>query len=441
MAYSSLALPLAALTMPVYIFLPTYYAQDLGLGFSLVGLTLLAARLLDVISDPVIGILGDKTRSEIGRRKIWILGGALPTIAGTWLLMIPVIPVQDLTGALYLFGSSALLYIGWTCMILSFQAWGAELSENYDERSRISAWREGLTVGGILGTLALLAFLGLSSKQDAADALNVITWLVVVLIPVTVFLALRYVPEPQEKQGRKITFAAGLKILWANRPFRILAASYLVNSMANGLPATLFILYVHHVLNMPQYTNALLFLYFLCGFLAVPLWLKLSYRFGKHQVWSIAMLWACLFFAFVPFIGTQDIGFYTAIVVLTGLTLGADLVLPASMQADVVDLDRLETGQRRTGLYFALWGMLTKLSLALAAGMAFPALDIAGFVPEENKNLWALIGLYALIPIVLKLTAIKIMSHYPLGREDLSDIQDRLQSQIAHHKKNHPNTF
>lgn len=426
LAYAALAFPLAALTMPVYIFLPTFYAEDLGLGFSLVGITLLLARIWDVITDPVVGILGDATKNRLGRRKTWILGGLIPTILGTWFLMNPPGDLEGTGGALYLLLASAVLYLGWTCMILSLQAWGAELSTDYHERSRISAWREAFTVGGILGTLALLAVLGFGSTDTAGQSLSFIAWLTAILLPLTVFTCLKFVPEPEIIKSSKITFKSGLKVLANNKSFRLLVIAYLINGIANGLPATLFILFVRHILDEPEYVNQLLFLYFLCGFLAVPLWLKLSYHFGKHIVWCGAMIWACVFFLLVPFVGSGDIWLYTAIVVLTGISLGADLVLPAAMQADVVDVDTLETGQQRTGLYFAIWGMVTKLSLALAAGLAFPALDAAGFSGEENQNLWALVTLYALIPIGFKAVAIALMLKYPLKQKTVDKVRSEI---------------
>mgnify|MGYP006271971901 FL=1 len=425
-AYASLSLPLAALTMPVYIFLPTYYGDDLGLSLQSVGLVLFLARLVDVLSDPVIGVLGDKTHNAFGRRKTWIAIGVIPTIIGTWALMNPPADIAGMAGLLYLFFTSIILYIGWTCLMLPLQAWGAELSTDYDERSRISAWREGLTVAGLLGTLGVLALLGFGDKDNAGKALNAIAWLIVITLPLTAFFCLKFVPDRKALKGPEMTFRQGIKVMAKNKPFRNLMLSFLINSTANGLPAILFIMFVRYVLQMPEYTSQLLFLYFLCGILAVPLWLKLSYSFGKHKVWCGAMVWACIFFALVPFVGAGDIWLYLAIVVLTGFSLGADLVLPASMQADVVDKDVLETGHQRTGLYFALWGMVTKLSLALAAGIAFPALDYLGFDEETGENLWALIGLYALIPVGFKLVAIAIMYRYPLSKDDVEKIREQI---------------
>jgi Na+/melibiose symporter-like transporter len=119
----------------------------------------------------------------------------------------------------------------------------------------------------------------------------------------------------------------------------------------------------------------------------------------------------------VPFLGPGDIWAFAAMCVATGLMLGADLVLPSSMQADVVDLDTLRTGVARTGLYFALWSLATKLATALAVGIAFPVLDMAGFRsegPNPGGALTALVVLYAIVPIGCKLAAVALLWTYPI---------------------------
>jgi Na+/melibiose symporter-like transporter len=114
---------------------------------------------------------------------------------------------------------------------------------------------------------------------------------------------------------------------------------------------------------------------------------------------------------------------------LSGLALGADMALPASIQADVVDLDWLESGQQRTGLFFAVWSMATKLSLALAVGIAFPLLDLIGFRAGGDNDPGALLGLaalYGLLPVAIKLAATMLVWHFPIGAPEQADIQKRL---------------
>jgi Na+/melibiose symporter-like transporter len=170
--------------------------------------------------------------------------------------------------------------------------------------------------------------------------------------------------------------------------------------------------------------------YFLCAVAGVPVWLRLSRRFGKHRVWMAAMGMAAATFWIAVLLGPGDIWWFLAVCVLTGLPLGGELALPPSMQADVIDLDTLRSGRRRSGLFFAAWGVATKVPLALAVGIAFPALALAGFDAEAAEQsaaaLFALAALYALLPCVIKLLSIWLLRGYPIDAAEQERIKRRL---------------
>jgi Na+/melibiose symporter-like transporter len=240
-----------------------------------------------------------------------------------------------------------------------------------------------------------------------------------------VISAVVLLPEPT-RHDRSVRWREGLTLLRANRPFLRLLLAYLLNGIANGLPATLFLLFVGHVLEATEASGWLLLLYFAAGIAGLPLWLRLARRIGKHRAWSLSMLWAALVFAWVPLLGNGDVAAFAFICVLSGLSLGVDMALPASMQADVVDVDRARGGGERAGLFFGLWGMTTKLALALAVGLAFPLLDVTGFDAEGGNSpeaLTTLALLYALVPVGIKLLAVGLIWRFPLDER----LQRRLQ--------------
>ncbi len=427
LAYSLPGLPLAALLLPLYITLPAFYADDLGLGFFAVGIVLLVARVWDVVTDPLIGMLSDRFRSRFGRRKPWLLAGTpVLMIAASFLFL----PDPNITW-IGLLGWTMALYLGATMITLPYTAWGAELSPDYNERSRITGWREALVIVGTLLAAGLPAIVG----ADRSASLEVIAWSLWFVLPVCLLIAIRVVPERPVVAQRQTGFRRGWRVVWRNTPFRRLIGAYFLNGIANGLPATLFLLYVEKVLAIPAWTGLLLFIYFLSGIAAIPLWLWLSRRWGKHRVWIAAMVWAALVFAFVPFLGPGDHVWFLIICVLTGVSLGADLTLPASMQADVIDLDTLRSGQRRAGLYFALWGVATKLALALAVGIAFPLLELAGLEPDAETaspgGLFALAVLYSLVPAVIKLCACALVFGYPITAERQARIRRMIDERAA----------
>ena len=417
--------------MPLYVYLPAFYAEDLGLGFAAVGVVLLVARLSDVVTDPLIGFLSDRFATPFGRRRVWMVAGTPIVLLSAHMLF----TAGEGAGAGYLLGWTVVAYLGVTMIMLPYSAWGAELSTDYDQRSRIAGSREGFVVLGTLLAAGLPSLLG----ADRGEALTLIGGVLWVVLPLSIFVALRAVPEGQYLWGASPGWRHGAAVLWRNRPFRRLVLAYLLNGIANGLPASLFLLFVAHVIGAPDWSGPLLFVYFLSAVLAIPLWLRASARFGKHRVWTAAMLWACAVFAFVPLLGPGDQLWFLAICILTGVSLGADLVLPASMQADVVDLDTLRSGRQRTGTYFAIWGMATKLALALAVGMAFPLLDFAGFdgatAAGGGAGLLALAFLYSLLPVAFKLAAVAVFWGYPITAERAAAHSRKNPSALCEHMK------
>jgi Na+/melibiose symporter-like transporter len=424
-AYALPGVPLAALTLPVYIYLPAYYAEDLGLGLALVGGLLLAARLFDVVTDPIVGALSDRWHGRFGRRRPWLVAGLPLVLLAMFQLFLP----PDGAGPAHLLAWTLALYLGWTVLLLPYAAWGAELSGDYHERSRIVGAREACIVAGTVLAAALPTVLPLLADGVSGDAraesLAAIAWFCLAALPLTVGAAVWLVPEPAPRAAGRVALLPGLRLIARNAPFRRLLLTYLLNGTANGMTATLFLLFVGHVLQLPERAGPLLLAYFAAGVVSVPIWVAVSYRLGKAPAWAAGLALTSALFLAVPFLGPGDFWPFLAVCVATGLCLGADLALPGSMQADVVDLDTVQAGSQRTGLFFALWGMATKLALALAVGIAFPVLDLVGFdadaVTDPARRGLSL--LYGAAPIAIKLSAIALLWRYPIDARRQAELR------------------
>lgn len=409
--YGLPGLPLAILGIPLYVYLPPFYAETLGVGA--VGVLLLAARLWDVITDPVVGGLGDRIRNRFGRRKTLIL-------LGVPLLMFSVDqlfrPPGD-AGMLHLLFWSFVTYLAWTLVALPYSAWGAELSRDYNQRSSITGSREGFVLAGMLIAIVLPAITLADPEESAGAALEQLAWLLWVSLPLTVLITLIAVPEPRNALA-PVPWRQGLQLLREHTPFLRLLMAYVLNGLANALPATLFLLFAQHVLQAGGLAGVMLVVYFVSGLAGIPLWLWLARRIGKHRAWALSMLWAAAIFAWVPLLGPGDAWLFITICLFSGLSLGVDMALPASIQADLVDVDTARGGGQRTGLFFGLWGMATKLALALAVGLAYPLLALAGFEASASDpdGLWALSLLYGLAPIPFKIAAVLLVWHFPVDR-------------------------
>jgi len=418
--YALPAIPLAALYLPLFSYLTPFYASERAVDLAALGAVWIAIRLFDAVSDPAVGWLSDRTPGRFGRRRVW-LAASVPLVAiATWQAFVPPADAGLGHAALWLF----LLTLGWTMAQTPYFAWGAELEEGYAERTQVTAWREGFVlIGTLLATLIYFAM------GEGGDGLRAIAVTVVVALPLTVVAAVMLAGEPADVPSVRLTVRAGWEAMRDNGPFRRLLAAWFLNGAANGLPVTLFLFFVEHRLAAPDSAGPLLLLYFLAAILGVPAWGWLSARASKHRVWAWAMLYACAVFASALFLGPGDVIAFGVICVLTGAALGADLSLPPSIQADVVELDRRRTGAGRAGLFFALWQVATKAALALSSGFALMALSGAGFDAAAGSNdataLTALAFLYAGAPIVLKLAAVALMWGFPLDRQAVAALRSR----------------
>jgi GPH family glycoside/pentoside/hexuronide:cation symporter len=431
LAYALPALPLAALTLPLYIIVPTFYSETMGLTLAAVGTALLVVRLFDAVSDPLIGWAADRVRPRFGRRRtVFALSLPVAALAGVMLFWPP-----DGVGPAYVIVWGTVLSLGFTGATLSYQAWGAELAGSYRQRSRISGFREGFTIVGTLVAITLPFAIGME-RADHVHGLAMLGIAVAAGLLFCGLAAMLIVPEPPEYSVTRVALADGLRHMARNAPFVRLIAAYLVNGLANGIPASLFLYFVSSVLDAPEARGWLLFLYFLSGIAGVPLAVFVAGRVGKHRAWCWAMLANMAFFAGVALLGPGDIMAFAVICVATGICLGFDLALPAAIQADVIDVDTAASGEQRSGLYFAAWGLATKLSLALAVGIVFPLLALFGFDPNGGaaNSETALLGLtatYVALPIVLKLAAIAMMWNFPLDEATQSRLRADIESRGA----------
>jgi Na+/melibiose symporter-like transporter len=204
----------------------------------------------------------------------------------------------------------------------------------------------------------------------------------------------------------------------------------LLNGLANGLPAVLFLMICSKFLGDPKAQDPLLLIYFGAGVLAVPFWLWLAGRIGKHQAWIMSLLVTAFAFSFVPLVPQIGLWFFGLISLFTGAGLGADFTIPPAIQADVIDLDEVRSGERRAGLFFAASTMAQKAGNALAVGIAYPLLQLAGFHVNGDNGLLqksVLLALYCGLPSALKLACAAILWGFQLDRA----MQVKLRQEIA----------
>lgn len=420
--YALPAFALAALYLPLFTYLTPFYEAERGVDLAALGAAWIAIRLFDAVSDPAIGWLSDRTPAKLGRRRVWLVASVPVIVIATWQAFVPPAEAGLWHAVLWLF----VLTLGWTMAQTPYAAWGAEIATGYHDRSRVTAWREAVVLVGTVGASVIYVTGGSGGAGLAAVALTV-----AVALPIGVIAAVLLVPDRMDRPPVRLAFADGYRVMAANRPFRLVLGAWFVNGLANGLPVTLFLFFTQDRLGMNAEMAGLMFvLYFVAAIVAVPFWTWAARRVGKHRAWSLAMIYACVIFAGALLLGQGDVVAFGVISVLTGLAFGADLTLPPSIQADVIEVDTAETGAARAGVFFAIWQVATKAALALSSGLALIVLGQVGFsggAENSETSLWTLSILYAGVPIILKLVAVVMMWRFPLDAEAMADVSNARQ--------------
>jgi GPH family glycoside/pentoside/hexuronide:cation symporter len=438
LAYAAPAFALAVVGIPVYVYIPKFYTDVVGINITILGYLMFSVRIFDAITDPAIGYLSDRTRTRFGRRRPYIAIGSVFVALAMFLLFNP--PVASPDFETIWFGITIyLLFFFWTAVIVPFESLGPEITFDYHERTSLFSLRDGLLIAGTLAAAsspAAVAWL-FDLNMDAQGERAKFFWIAVIYAPLLIgtcwwcALAIRERQPAVELQRTGIW--RGLRQVAHNRPFVILLIAYTVSAIGNNLPATLILFYVEYVLQSTL-ADAFLMLYFVTGIVFLPAWIRVSRRTGKKSAWLASMAINTGAFVGVFFLGPGDAAIYGVLVFLSGIGFGATLAIPSAIQADVIDYDELLTGERREGEYIGLWSISKKFAAAVGIGAGLSILGMAGYTPNAEQPVavqTALRVLYALVPSLCNLVAIAIAFAYPISGRLHADIRKAIEQRRA----------
>lgn len=403
-AYGAFGLPLAFAALPLYVHVPRLYAGELGLPLAIVGGVLLAARIVDAITDPLIGWAADRIAA---RRSWWLAAAALLLGLSLPALLAP--PAG--AGAAWLLGMLVLVSLAYSVATIVYGTWGAEVAPTPELRTRFVASREGFGLAGVVLAAALPGVL--AGDGGEAGGLARLVWVFVPLLLACAAWTLICAPAAPPLRAQPLPLLRGLSDALRDAGFARLLAVFAVNGIAAAVPSATVLFYVADVLQADErVAGAFLVLYFAAAAASLPLWVAVSRRIGKRRAWLAGMALAIVVFAWAGVLGSGDLFAYGLICVLSGIALGADLSLPPSLLADL--LARAEDqrpGSARAGACFGWWSFVTKANLALAAGLALPLLALLGYAPgaRDTEALTGLAAVYAGLPVVLKLGAVALL--------------------------------
>lgn len=418
--FAGAVLPSALLAIPLSAYLPPLYATQVGLGLGTIGLIFMGARIFDVILDPFMGMLTDSTRSRFGRRRPWIVLSAPLLMLSGWALFFP----PETATAVWLIAALFAVTLANTILGITHTAWSADVAVGYDDRSRVQGILLMATIVGTLAAMLLPALLEGNAEDPIALRAHIIGWLIIGATPIVIGAAAWAGRDPPVSGARgEVTIRENPfhVILGAIRrePFlgRLLAAD-LLQGLAGGVLGGMSIFYAA-AKGISERTSLLILCFYLSGVIFVPLWMRVSRKFGKARTigWSSVLSIGLILIVAVTPPGRVDLA--CAAFAAFGSTMGVWIFLMKSIVADLVHDEEVQTGRPRAGMMFALFILTQKLGGALAIGVTYLVLDR-----------WGITGAGAMSPaaapaVIALMTAPVILGHFVMAAVTLTWSGDR----------------
>jgi GPH family glycoside/pentoside/hexuronide:cation symporter len=403
-AWAGFGALIAAAGLPIYIHAPKFYVDTYGVSLAALGGVLFALRLIDVVQDPLLGWLAERTRARRGA----MVAGAAALMAGAMVALFAVPP--PVAPLLWFALTLTVLFSAFSFLTIAFYAEGVAKAATLGPGGhvRLAGWREGGALLGISAAAVAPVVLGALTAQPFGSF----------AVAFALLAALAVAGMRSEWQGAP---AAGTGLRALLRPVladpiaRRLLLLALINAMPVAVTSTLFLFFVESRLAAPGWEGPLLLLFFLAAAASAPGWSALAARTGARRALIIGMTLAILTFAFAATLGPGDVAAFALVCVASGAALGADMTLLPALFAR--RLARITPG---AGAAFGLWSFVSKFSLAFAAVLLLPLLEGRGFVPGGDnpaEALALLTLLYAIFPCALKLGAIILLALTPVPED------------------------
>ena len=431
-AYALPMVPAFMLHTPALSMLPALYAKHASIDLVVIGIILVATRALDAITDPLIGILSDRTKTKIGSRKPWMIAGMLLCCLGAWFWFRP----GPETGWVYFLLWSVVVYVGWTLFEIPHAAWLSELTHDYAERARLASFRSAASFCGWALFLSLPFLPIFPTTEMTPEVTAMASWVVLVIFPafllVAIFRVPAGVPELCEQPALRETLSAAL----CNRPFWIYAAAVLTSGVAAGMVGGLYFFYLDAYLGILDKIAHIGLVSAVISILAARLWSPVIVRIGKHRVMFLGSAINVLVLAGM---GLTPPGEWAFPVVLglfsmSSVVYAGSMVAQYSIVADISDFDTLKSRKNHAGSYYALSAFLVKLGIALGGGLGFVIVGLFGFEPAAENDTLAMTGFFLsfiIIPMGLYAIAAGFAWAFPLNRHRHNIIRKRLDERAA----------
>ncbi|MBA3074728.1 MAG: MFS transporter [Anaerolineae bacterium] len=425
----------ATVNSAIQFFLMKFYTDAALILPALAGNALLIGKIWDAVNDPLFGWLTDRTKSKLGKRRVYMLFGAIPLGISIALLWFVPAGMSQVMTFVWIAATFILFDTLWTMTNVPYYALTSELTDDYDERSSLTVYRMALAVPFYLVGAALtpmivgffavqrtgFGFIGIIYGALAAAALMISA------------SGLRERKNVIEAKGEENP-AKSIKLAFANKKFVYLCVIYFIVNISFAFAKTLMAYFIEYQLVMKDMIPVVMGLMLVCVTISLPIWKKIADKWDKGPAYGLGMGMGAVALLTLFFLPNEPTFWIYPIMVLAGFGFGANWVFPWAMIADVSDYDRVETGQFRSGIYYGVWGLATKISEALALAGVGWMLTGFGYVANVAQSSQALLGIrlfFGIVPAVCIFAALPLLFKYPITRKGHAEVRARLEQMDA----------
>ncbi len=414
-----------------------FLTDVVGVRPAVAGIAIAVGKLWDWINDPLFGYITDHTRTRWGRRRPYLLFGAIPfAIAFTMMWWVPPFQSDAALAAYY-----ALVFVFYeaaaTMIYMPYFALTPELTSDYDERTSITSVRAFFSIAGSLLAFTIpLAIIGGFSPENEQNVLVMgLTFAILSTIPLFfVFFGTRERPEFMRQEQPRLIDA--LKASFKNRPFIFSAVIFLFTWLAIDILQTIMLYFIKHGVAQETNSDLIMGTIFVVGIIALPLWTWTSRKLNKRLAYIIGMLFfAGVLLVLITLTPLTPLSVILGLCVLAGIGVSAAHVIPWSMIPDAIEYGELDTGKRYEGTFYSLISLSQKIASSVAIPLALLMLDVTGYIPNSTAQPASAVNgirfLVGPLPAVLLTIGILFAILYPLGRENYTKIARELEERRA----------
>ena len=410
---------------------------------AVMGVIFSISRIWDAVSDPIAGYLSDRTTFKFGRRRTWMLISFIPISFGFLAVFSPPESMQGQSLDLWMMIAILSFYSAITLLNVPHMALGAELSEDYHERTRLFGVRHiGFTLGSILALVSMSLLISEENNPngDVRQLAGSLAFYAIGAMSLMIFFAVSKLKENPEFQNRvnKNPFKA-FRDVWINPHAKILIIVLFIENLGGAVIGVLTLYVTQYIVEAPAWAPLIIFAYMLPSALSVPLWIPLSRRFGKIRLWVFSLAFTGISFGgifIIPFLDsiTDRLIVMFLGAALGGMAAGCGGAIGPSVKGDVIDYDEYLTGERKEGSYFAALNFVFKSATGIMLLVTGFVLQFSGFIPNQPQTMEvkiALISLYGLVPLVFySLGAYLLYKKFKFGEKEHAAIKQQIQERV-----------